>query len=676
MKILKLLLFQNRIIKLLNDEKSSVTIIKAPTGTGKTIVFMVNAALHSLLKEQRSVLAFPTRILNEDMFKRLTAFIYHLRKNLQNNEITGGLHIGQYDPLFRAMSDITEGQLMIQYDLCPKCKSRNQVHAKLVNSRMIGVCDNCDHHIDYMFRPTALTGEAEEYIPLMTIATPDKLFYEATVAGYELGHLRFFGGSYQRCSCGFCIPLMNPNKESIVCNKCNKNVHLDKIENSPIGYFVFDEIHSLYGLTGILLSVFLKTLKIMSDKIIGNKYYKDGFISDLTFETGTATIANDVELLSKITRSSNISVFPKDSNRSKYFKINDSKVRYRTVLILPVSRSSRTTVSNALMHTFIDLHETKELKQKINNVNKNDILAYDFILGYLYRKRDGYSLRKALIDMSRKNLGYEILIDFLSGDSKTVQISEILTKAINGDIKLLLANLVISLGVDIENLNNMIMLGVPRTMTEFVQTAGRTGRGVFPGHVVIHLLPSIPRDLFWYENFHSVMSDVKGYFDVKPTEQSNAFATRLLLPNIMKAIIAAQSYRGFNQYSLTAPSFTKNIGANSNRQKALEYDILNAMVESSSNKDLIREIALIIRKGIIKYIQLFRVRKGPNQYIANILKEEDEFLFSLRAKTERDVILCISDVKLYEVLEKQRNYMFSFYEEDDLLTANEVDEDN
>lgn len=48
---------QLRIQAILNNERNA-RVIKAPTGAGKTVVFMVNAALHSLLMNERAVLGF------------------------------------------------------------------------------------------------------------------------------------------------------------------------------------------------------------------------------------------------------------------------------------------------------------------------------------------------------------------------------------------------------------------------------------------------------------------------------------------------------------------------------------------------------------------------------------------------------------------------------------------
>src|SRR6266566_3591858 len=65
------------------EQYRTVTVVRAPTGAGKTIVFFVNAAVSALCRKERStsVLMFPTRLLNEDMFRRLIAFTARLRAN-------------------------------------------------------------------------------------------------------------------------------------------------------------------------------------------------------------------------------------------------------------------------------------------------------------------------------------------------------------------------------------------------------------------------------------------------------------------------------------------------------------------------------------------------------------------------------------------------------------------
>src|SRR5439155_6588680 len=106
----------------------------------------------------------------------------------------------------------------------------------------------------------------------------------------------------------------------------------------------------------------------------------------------------------------------------------------------------------------------------------------------------------------------------------------------------LLANLVISLGMDIRQLNHMIMLGVPRGFTEYVQTAGRTGRGNSPGHVQIVLQPFFPRDAYLYRHFHAILSDVAGYYDILPVRSTNLFCASASFSNVAHSLITALCY--------------------------------------------------------------------------------------------------------------------------------------
>lgn len=641
---------QNRIKLLLENKSGTTTIIKAPTGTGKTVVFMVNSAIYSLSTGKRSVMVFPTRILNEDMFKRLTRFIYSIRKNLENDSITGGIYIGSSDPLYNALAFPKPGNKMIQYDQCPNCGADGSIVAIDTGKRIIGECEKCKHQIGYMYG----AKEASNYLPLLTIATPDKLFYEATASKYEQFSLRFFGGYYKRCKCGYCIPVMGDTTTLKECRVCNSKIDITKPDSSPVGYYVFDEVHSLYGLTGTLLSIFLETLRLVQNKIIGHKYVKEGFTNIPTFETGTATIANEIELLKAITRTpeDKIISFPSNSEYFNYFELKDDEVRYRTLISLPVAKAARTTTSNALLNTYVDFHINDYIKSILQKTtDEGSRTAYDFILGYLYRKSDGYTLRRTINDLSKQTLGAGLKVEFLSGDSSSANIARLFQMALEGEIQILLANLVISLGIDIRNLNNMIMMGVPKNMTEQIQTAGRTGRGKMPGHITIHLLPSNPRDTFLYKNFHLVMSDVKGYYDRKPIQSTNSYAAQIIFPNVLKAILAAQSYR---IYCLTAPSISRYFGADPKRRTYIELDIMRVLTESSTPQGIKQEIYRIVHSELNNYLNKLSKLRGQGHYLSTWFEDEGLILYSLRNQTERDIGVAVSDTRLLSLIEEQQ----------------------
>lgn len=641
---------QHRIQYILEEKRGFTTVIKAPTGSGKTAIFMADAALHSLLTGERATMVFPTRILNEDMFKRLTKFIYALRKNLSEN-ITGGIFIGQSDPLYYAVTYPKPGSPMIQYGSCPQC-SKDRLVAQDVQGRIVGVCSVCNHSIDYMFSPI----EASNYLPTITIATPDKLFYEATAAGSEKKSLRFFGGLFKKCGkCGYCIPIMGAQSQYTDCEICNSKVDLKNPESKPIGYYVFDEVHSLYGLTGTLLSIFIKTLTLMHNKIIGHNYLKFGLKNKPTFETGTATIANETDLLSAITRCRESAVFPfpSDQDYHKYFKLDSRSVRYRTLVLLPVAKAARTTSSNALLQIFADFHRNgwrRKLEESVPaDANTELVKAYDFVLGYLYKKSDGYTLRRTLQDLAKQLLKESIKVEFLSGDSNTARVVNIFDKVQKKEIDILLANLVISLGIDIRNLNNMTMMGVAKTMTEHIQIAGRTGRGRAPGHVTIHLLPSNPRDMFVFEKFHLVMSDVKGYFDKMPIQSTNSYAAQIILPNIVKGLLGAQSYYTYCLTTGTAARYFSNV----RKINAFVLDILNAMTEKDTEQHIKAEILRIIDREFSRYYLKRWSSLSGVHYLSGWFQNEKLILTSLREPIGRDVAISINDVNLYRLMEEQ-----------------------
>jgi len=173
-----------------------VTIVRAPTGAGKTLVFMINAAISSLGAEERgsSVLLFPTRILNEDMFRRLTAFIFRIREQLPELNVRGGILMGTRDPLYRVLLNPSVGEPMHHYGACPACE-----HLPLVAHEAAGLiwptCTACAHVVDYMDNPR----EVLTSLPDIIIGTPDKIFYETTAQEYDQYRYGLFGAPIRRC---------------------------------------------------------------------------------------------------------------------------------------------------------------------------------------------------------------------------------------------------------------------------------------------------------------------------------------------------------------------------------------------------------------------------------------------------------------------------------------------
>jgi hypothetical protein len=641
---------QNRLELLASGSSNKSTVIRAPTGAGKTLVFFANAAIHYLLTGQRTVMTFPTRILNEDMFKRLTRFVYALRQEMRIvdpdlvDRIKGGILIGTSDPSYQAIVNPIEGQMMVQYDGCPKCQEEEK-HRKVIcreiNGRLVGVCEDetCQHTITYMAGPR----ETEDMLPALTIATPDKLFYEATISNYLNFSLRFFGAPCIRCKCGHHVSLLLKRGQigdTVKCPKCGEIIDkekaakagpkvLPKLVKSPPLYFVLDEVHSLYGITATLMSYFFSLLREMA-RSFGAEY-------EPTFETGTATIANEQELIEAMTHQEMMAFPNNDEEFFKYFTVQADRIRYRSVMFMPVGKANRSTITNSILSGHRANRPGGELAKSVGRQTGG---AYDFLLAYIPRKANGYivanEIRRMLDDKS---------ITFLSGDAPTARLVTILQDVLDGQTNLLLANMVVSLGIDIPRLNNMLMLGIPKSMTEMVQTVGRTGRGEHPGHVVIHLQPSIPRDEFVYRHFHRVMGDVTGYFDSKPVAPVNTYVADLIFMNVLHALLATrlmEDYRNcFSDHS------GKWLAMGNNRRRLLGR-MVKEILGRGGTDDLKLEIARTIQPRLMEAMVELSTKRG---FLSNWARSHPEVLYSLRARADR-VPVVIGQTALLKEMKK------------------------
>ncbi len=520
-----------------------VTVVRAPTGAGTTIVFMINAAVSALCGPSpgTAVLMFPTRLLNEDMFRRLTAFTLGMRGHEPTATVTGGLLMGTSDPLYRVLLDPEPGEAMHHFGGCPACGAAPPLIAVDEGGRMVPECRHCGHRISYMYT----SFDVPAFLPDILIATPDKLLYEATAAAYENYRVGLFGAQVRRCrTCGRACPeaYLRLKPDALRCAAFHRDTGCNgadrgTVETRPIRYIGFDEVHSLYGLTATYLSMFLADLEAL--QVFLSQQRDVG----IRYEAATATISNELELLEALTRrrsdAGEIVPIPPNGQEHNYFEIDNQSVRHRVIVSLPAKMTARQTFIRSTLNTF---HHLKgpgaDLGARLR-AHTPHAQDWDFLLGYLFRKQEGTDMRRALRDMYRNAFGRDLSVEFLSGEAPKDQISHILDRALRGEIDILLANLVISLGVDIHGLNHMIMLGVPQGFTEFVQTAGRTGRGRSSGHVHIVLQPFNPRDRYLYRHFHAVLSDVAGYYDVLPVKSTNLFCAGEMFGNVAKSILVA-----------------------------------------------------------------------------------------------------------------------------------------
>ena len=131
----------------------------------------------------------------------------------------------------------------------------------------------------------------------------------------------------------------------------------------------------------------------------------------------------------------------------------------------------------------------------------------------------------------------------LSGNLQGYEIPRVLDRmkkerSSNDAIDILPCTNMISVGVDVERLNAMLILGQPKMSSEYIQASSRVGRGRKIGGVVVAAFsPTKPRDRSHYENFLGFHASM--YRWVEPTSvtpQSPAALDRALHAGLILAL--------------------------------------------------------------------------------------------------------------------------------------------
>jgi hypothetical protein len=101
-------------------------------------------------------------------------------------------------------------------------------------------------------------------------------------------------------------------------------------------------------------------------------------------------------------------------------------------------------------------------------------------------------------------------------------------------IHVVAASSMLSHGVDVERLNAMVMLGLPLSSAEFIQTSARVGR-TWPG--LVHVLHKIgrERDAQTFRHFHHYVAHGDRFVEPIPITRRSRRVLRLTMPGIVEA---------------------------------------------------------------------------------------------------------------------------------------------
>ncbi len=433
-----------KIAKELKEKKGIVNIISVRTAGGKTETFavpLINYCYENIEKiGTKSLVFYPTKALANDQAARIFKSLYSINKKLKEKgkrQITMGIYHGDIKK-----SSKEEKELWVPFK-CPKCNS--QITFKSEGIQNLALCSECGEDLSYLI----LTRyEIHKQIPDIIITNQDTLHY--TLMNSPENH-SIFGRPIKYCeNCGESYL----NKR--ICPICHKPLLQIEPQCFP-EILVLDEIHMLGGAFGINTSMFLKRLIKMIGGYSGDQEYKPTFIG------ATATIKHPEEFAKQLFNSENISKIPFDENTAYKDDISrEEMVQREHLFILPRSYDSSDTLSYGVQYMLKYFAENFKDKPSI--------------LGFCESIKDNRNLIKLTKSRIPKIEGKSFLIGGHTSQFEKDLRAEIEKKFTRKEIDVLYATSTLEVGVDFDDINVLLLHGVPSSFNDYMQRVGRSGR--------------------------------------------------------------------------------------------------------------------------------------------------------------------------------------------------------
>lgn len=95
----------------------------------------------------------------------------------------------------------------------------------------------------------------------------------------------------------------------------------------------------------------------------------------------------------------------------------------------------------------------------------------------------------------------------------------------------------LSVGIDISRLASMIMNGLPKTTSEYIQATSRVGRAQVPGVILTYFRPGRSRDRSVYENFHGYHQSLYRYVEPTSVTPWSSASRKRTIPAVLAAYV-------------------------------------------------------------------------------------------------------------------------------------------
>jgi len=498
---------------MLNEDNNTpeVLALQAPTGSGKTDVFLYPLLYDSITKNRKFILVYPRTALATDQLKKLIEVVIKLRNNkLINDDFSIGLlygNIGAIDKhtydynelIFKKIEKKDSKYLIIKDMKCPICNN-GEIYAKYYERKNEGIIDKF------------------------------------------------------KCSNDNCELNKNPinlyvSKKSIIENKPNVIITTVESLNSimfrpdfadiikKISGIVFDEAHTYFSVYGAHVANFIRRLKELNKSI--------------KIVLSSATIPNPLEFAEKLTGVSGnkiIEIKPsneelnypslinKDIPKEKYYiiKATDGKNEISNSpstlieLLLLLGHSINLNTKNGkertliffdsrdvLIREFINFEDadktrklfsfriTKNLPEELSEYkcplsNQNDCNFYYLKNCKVYKSGEcWYGLSKVIFKNNIQPKTSPLKIDRSMSEDSTYDLTS----------DIVFSTSTLELGINDKQISTIIQYRAPYSIFNFIQRKGRAGRIINEDSKIFMVLANKSSDRFYFNNIESMLNE-------------------------------------------------------------------------------------------------------------------------------------------------------------------------
>lgn len=576
------------IAKELNDKKGVVNIISVRTAGGKTETFaapLINFCYQNLDKKGvKALIFYPTKALANDQALRIFNTLYFLNEELKiqgKRPITMGIYHGDIKKTAKE-----EKEVWVPFK-CPDPDCEGPLVFEEKGIHHIPKCSKCGKSLDYLF----LTRyEIHGKLPDILITNQDTLNY--TLMDYPQNH-SIFGRKISYCEeCGESFI----NKR--VCPDCHKPLVSVEPQCSP-EMIIMDEIHMLGGAFGMNTSLFMKRLLNNITKYSPSEAYKPTFVG------ATATIDNPRDFASKLFNNQNVNMIPADKEEAyKPESESQEKIRKREHLfILPRSYVSADTLSFGMQ--FILKYFSEEIKRKPS------------ILGFCESIKDNRTLIK--LTRQRNKIG-DIRIDGHTSQFDRAQRAKIEKEFTKKEVNILYATSTLQVGVDFDDVNVLLLHGVPYFFNDYLQRIGRSGRKE-DAAVITTLRKWNPLDYYYFEKCRFMLENPEEFVVDPPFNEKND----VILRNHIRAL------------------FFDILSSYPNIEKISSINDLKEFISGGDSKDISNEF----KKNFLDEAKtIFNIE--DDSIVVEVLEEFSKIIFTdPEIKNIRDIFRSFD--KLYQI---------------------------